>query len=89
MSDQSDTYKDLDPTVKGRVDGLFVAVEELNLKAEYHNERLSDASNTDHHRAARNTCANMASKLQREVVNTVLDPKASKYYYDDKERADD
>ena len=88
MTDQPEAYKDLSPVVKGRLEGLFTAIEELHLKAEYHNEQLDSTSNPDHHRAARNTCSNMAAKLQREAANTVLDPQSSKYYHDDKERAD-
>jgi hypothetical protein len=81
-------YTDLDPVVKGRISGLFEAATILDVKADFHNDELDKSSNTDHHRAARNTANNMAHKLRREAVEVALDPKSSKYYHEDKQRAE-
>lgn len=86
--DQPETYYDLDPTVRGRAAGLFEAARMLDIKAEFHNDELDSTKNEDHHRAARNTAANMAENIRREAINTILDPQSSRYYHDDKDRAE-
>ena len=86
--DQPQSFYDLDPAVRGRFAGLCEAARMLDIKAEFHNDTLDTTANQDHHRAARNTAANMAETIRREAVNTVLSPQASLYYQDDKERAE-
>ena len=87
--DQPETYYDLDPTVRGRAAGLFDAARMLDIKAEFHNDELDSTKNVDHHRAARNTAANMAENVRREAIDTILAPTSSRYYHDDKAREED
>lgn len=86
--DQPQTFYDLDPTVRGRVAGLFEAARMLDVKAEFHNDQLDSTQNKDHHRAARNTANNMAANIRREAMDTALSPDTSKYYHEDKARAE-
>jgi len=87
--DNPERFTDLDPVVMGRVNGLFEAATILDQKADFHDRQIDDTSNESHHRSCRNTANNLAHKVRRRAVSVVLEPTTSRYYYRDKERADD
>lgn len=68
-------FTDLDPTTRGRINGLLEAATTLTeQRVKHHDDMLDDDRENvrRHHQSCHNTCNNMAMAIHKQAINLAL-----------------